>query len=91
MKFSSRNWKYLVIFYFYFLLKHQAVLFLLSGEFCYSGTDFYLLSILFSPTDCRISTFYIKNESSEPWHELQAQKLAACRKYLAPGAMLCRH
>lgn len=63
MKFSFRNWKYFVGFFLNLSIK-QFYLFSLES-YATVGLIFIYLACFF-PTDCRISTFYIKKESSGP-------------------------
>lgn len=70
MKFSFRNWKYFATFFFFNSSIKQFYLFSLES-YATVGLIFIYLAYFF-PTDCRISTFYIKNERSEPWSEPQA-------------------
>ena len=71
MKFSFRNWKYFVTFFFFFNLSIKQFYLFSLENYAAVGPIFICLAYFF-PTDCRISTFYIKNESSEPWNEPQS-------------------
>lgn len=79
----------LEIFCYFFFFNSSIKQFSLFSLESYAtvGLIFIYLAYFF-PTDCRISTFYIKKERSEPWNEPQAWELTFCRKYLAQGIML---
>lgn len=87
MKFSSRNWKYFATFFFFFNLSIKQFYLFSLESYATVGLIFIYLAYFF-PTDCIISTFYIKKERSEPWSEPQAWELTLRRKYIAQGIRL---
>lgn len=59
-KFSFRNWKYFVTFFFFFNLSIKQFYLFSLESYAAVGLIFIYLAYFF-PTGCRISTFYIKN------------------------------